>query len=119
MESPHILLPGQKLLNKSPELAAGETMESLKDFLGTDYNLWTVLGEICKEMELLGVTYDGFIDDGRYVMKLRQDYLDDEKQAAYVKELLAKVFRDLSRLKVEAVNSNKKVSLVVDLDSES
>lgn len=118
MESSSALYPDPDLLNKNPELAAHNAMESLKHHLGLDYNLWTVLAEICKQIELLGVTYDAFIDNGRYVMILRQE-LYDEKQAAYVKELLTGVFRDLSSMQVEVAISPRRVSLGVDLDSIS
>jgi hypothetical protein len=117
MESSSILYPDQKLLNKSPELAADKAIESLKVYLGPNYNLWSVLGELCKQIELQKITFDTFIHDGRYVMILRQDQFEDKKQATFVKELLVTVFGDLSRLKVEVAISRRRVSLGVDLDS--
>jgi hypothetical protein len=116
MGSRPILHPDPTLMNKNPKLAAHTAIESLKEFFGPDYNLWAVLAELCRQIEVLRITYDGFIDSGKYVMVLRQE-ADDENQAAFVKELLTKVFRDLSRMKVEVAVSPRRISLGVELDS--
>lgn len=97
---------------ENPEQAADLVVKGLKDSLGTDYNLWSVLAKLWRELITTGITYDTFISDGKYLIVFRHGI--EDKEAEFLAALFSRIFGELSHLKVELFHSTSQVTLRVD-----
>jgi hypothetical protein len=97
---------------ENPEQAAELVVKGLKDSLGMDYNLWSVLAKLWRELDTTGIRYDNIINDGKYSIVFRHGV--EDKQAEFLAALFSRIFGELSHLKVDLLRSTSQVTFRVD-----
>jgi hypothetical protein len=101
-----------------PELVAERTLEELKTSLGTAYNLWSALAEFSEWVSSAGITTDNIIEDGRYVMILQHQLIDDWT-AAFARHIIMKVFQESSLLDVVVLSKPQQLRIQVQMSHKN